>query len=265
VEEWRKQQARAREAVEKQKEKLREFISREGKKYDNPAHQSQRKMKIKQLEQLAEVDAVEEEGHLVMHFPEPNGVFEDHETLIEVSGPASFGWPDKEPLFTNAEFNVKSKERIVILGKNGCGKTCLLQILTGELFPIKGRVTRHAGARIAMLQQHHYKGDQLDPNPLLSLPSSSSSLLGTINITADNNNYHAFQADTVKDNFDNIQEESLDIIYSLLNYYAYIKINVISNYISSWRGVHYYYHYYYYYHQKFTSSSLSLNLVSIAI
>lgn len=34
-------QARLRAAYEKEKEKLREFISREGKKYDNPAHQAQ--------------------------------------------------------------------------------------------------------------------------------------------------------------------------------------------------------------------------------
>ena len=34
-------QARLKVAYEKEKEKLREFISREGKKYDNPAHQAQ--------------------------------------------------------------------------------------------------------------------------------------------------------------------------------------------------------------------------------
>jgi len=164
VEEWKKQQTRAREAVEKQKEKLREFISREGKKYDNPAHQSQRKMKIKQLEALVDVEAIEEDSQLIMKFPEPNGVFEDHETLVEVSGPAEFGWPDQENLFSNVEFNVQAKARMVVLGKNGCGKTCLLQMLVGELFPTKGKVSRHAGARIAMLQQHHYRGEQLDPN-----------------------------------------------------------------------------------------------------
>lgn len=41
VEENKKAQARLRLAWEKETEKLREFISREGKKYDNPAHQAQ--------------------------------------------------------------------------------------------------------------------------------------------------------------------------------------------------------------------------------
>ena len=41
VEENKIAQGRARVAYEKEKDKLREFISREGKKYDNPAHQAQ--------------------------------------------------------------------------------------------------------------------------------------------------------------------------------------------------------------------------------
>ena len=69
-------QARARVAYEKEKEKLKEFVSREGKKYDNPAHQSQRKMKLKQLEALVEVESVEEDSELVMIFPTPFGVFD---------------------------------------------------------------------------------------------------------------------------------------------------------------------------------------------
>ncbi len=41
VAEQKKAQARLRVAYEKEVEKLREFISREGKKYDTPSHQSQ--------------------------------------------------------------------------------------------------------------------------------------------------------------------------------------------------------------------------------
>jgi ATPase subunit of ABC transporter with duplicated ATPase domains len=41
VQEQKVAQMRLRVAYEKEKDKLREFISREGKKYDNPAHQAQ--------------------------------------------------------------------------------------------------------------------------------------------------------------------------------------------------------------------------------
>ena len=37
-------QQRLRVAFEKERDKLKEFIARDGKKYDNPAHQSQRKV-----------------------------------------------------------------------------------------------------------------------------------------------------------------------------------------------------------------------------
>ena len=39
-----------------------------------------------------------------------------------------------------------------------------MNILIGEENPTSGKVSRHLGARITMLQQHHYKGEQLDPN-----------------------------------------------------------------------------------------------------
>jgi len=46
VEEHRVAQQRLRVAFEKERDKLREFIARDGKKYDNPAHQSQRKVSM---------------------------------------------------------------------------------------------------------------------------------------------------------------------------------------------------------------------------
>jgi ATP-binding cassette subfamily F protein 3 len=177
-------QARARDAYEREKEKLREFIARDGKKYDNPAHQSQRKMKIKQLASLVEIESVEEDSELVMHLPSPYGVFDSNEKVIGVSS-ASFSYEDKldKPLFENVDFSVKPRDRLCIMGKNGCGKTSLLNILIGEATPTKGAVTRHVGVRITMLQQHHYKGEQLDPNltpleHLRRLPQSASTAVG---------------------------------------------------------------------------------------
>ena len=114
-------QTRAKLAYEKEKEKLQEFVSREGKKYDNPAHQSQRKMKLKQLEAMVEVEGVEVDSELVMHFPRPYGVFSAEEKLLSVSD-ASFAWPGEESLFSDVEFLVTPKARLAILGKNGCGE-----------------------------------------------------------------------------------------------------------------------------------------------
>lgn len=171
-------QARARVAFENEKEKLKEFISREGKKYDNPSHQSQRRMKIKQLGQLVEVDEVEEDSDVTIRLPTPLCSFASNDILIKAQD-VSFGWSVEQPdgtykeelLFSDADFGISSSARIVIIGKNGCGKTSLLNVLTGDAPCTSGKVTRHVGSRVTMLQQHHYKGEQLDPNlsPLVNL------------------------------------------------------------------------------------------------
>ncbi len=117
-------QSRLRVAFEKERDKLKEFISRDGKKYDNPAHQAQRKMKMKQLENLMEVEGIEEESELVMRFPRPYGVFGPNENLISVNN-ASFAWHEGQaPLFEHVDFTIGSRARIAILGKNGCGECC---------------------------------------------------------------------------------------------------------------------------------------------
>jgi ATPase subunit of ABC transporter with duplicated ATPase domains len=113
-------QQRARVAYEREKEKLIEFISREGKKFDNPAHQSQRKMRMKQLETLMEVEEVEEDSELVMTFPKPFGVFDDDEVLLSGTKMA-FGYAGEEELFRDVELVISAKARVAILGKNGCG------------------------------------------------------------------------------------------------------------------------------------------------
>jgi len=180
-------QARLRVAFEKERDKLREFISRDGKKCDNPAHQSQRKMKMKQLQALTEVEGVEDESELVMRFPSPYGSFDPNDNLIAVNG-AAFGYGEAVGgqgglLFSGVDFCVGCRARIAILGKNGCGKTSLLNLLVGENEPTFGEVKRHLGCRVARLQQHHYKGEQLDPNlnPLehmRRLPQEESSSVG---------------------------------------------------------------------------------------
>mmetsp|Transcript_25219 Transcript_25219/g.24139 ORF Transcript_25219/g.24139 Transcript_25219/m.24139 type:complete len:293 (+) Transcript_25219:379-1257(+) len=120
-------------------------------------------MKLKQLESLIEVEAVEEDSELVMSFPKPFGVFDRNEDLVKISK-ASFAWPGEKSLFADVEFNVGSKARFALLGKNGCGKTSLLNILIGDSAPTSGTASRHLGCRVTMLQQHHYRGEQLDPN-----------------------------------------------------------------------------------------------------
>ncbi len=57
------------------------------------------------------------------------------------------------PLLDDANLIVEAGERVALIGRNGTGKSTLLQILSGELAPDAGSVWREPGARVARLVQ----------------------------------------------------------------------------------------------------------------
>ncbi len=57
------------------------------------------------------------------------------------------------PLLDEIAFQVDAGERIAVIGRNGTGKSTLLQILGGDLQPDSGLVLRQPGARVARLVQ----------------------------------------------------------------------------------------------------------------
>jgi ATP-binding cassette subfamily F protein uup len=63
-------------------------------------------------------------------------------------------------VFESVTLGVNDGARIGIVGRNGDGKSSLLQLLTGQLRPDSGRVTQRSGLRASALSQ----ADTLDPN-----------------------------------------------------------------------------------------------------
>lgn len=63
-------------------------------------------------------------------------------------------------VFEAVTLGVNDGARIGIVGRNGDGKSSLLGLLTGQLRPDSGRVTRRSGLRVNALSQT----DTLDPN-----------------------------------------------------------------------------------------------------
>ena len=57
------------------------------------------------------------------------------------------------PLLDEIAFQVDAGERIAVIGRNGTGKSTLLQILGGDLQPDAGLVLRQPGVRVARLVQ----------------------------------------------------------------------------------------------------------------
>ena len=59
--------------------------------------------------------------------------------MIRVSG-VTHKYPDGGTILDEVSFTVERGEKVVLLGSNGCGKTTLLRILNGLVFPASGTV-----------------------------------------------------------------------------------------------------------------------------
>ena len=62
---------------------------------------------------------------------------------------------DAKPVLKNISFEVRGKERVVIRGKNGSGKSTVLKIIVGILFPEKGVVKIGTNVNVGYFAQEH--------------------------------------------------------------------------------------------------------------
>ncbi len=90
--------------------------------------------------------------------------------LVEASA-ISFAFAPKEPRISGSPDNpllsgfsiaIGKNDRIAVIGKNGKGKTTLLNLVAGELPPSKGTVTRHPKLKLAYFGQTNV--NRLDPD-----------------------------------------------------------------------------------------------------
>ncbi len=78
--------------------------------------------------------------------------------LLSVSGLSkSFG---DNLLFENIGFDIESDDIVGLIGGNGCGKTTLFRIISGEELPDTGGVVRKSGVTVGVLNQHACQGSQ---------------------------------------------------------------------------------------------------------
>lgn len=59
----------------------------------------------------------------------------------------------RQPLLDGVDFLINAHERVCLVGRNGAGKSSLMQIIAGQLQPDTGNIWRSDGLRIATLPQ----------------------------------------------------------------------------------------------------------------
>ena len=57
------------------------------------------------------------------------------------------------PLLKDVDFQIEKGERVCLIGRNGVGKSSMLKLFSGELFPDSGTVWRQQGITVAALEQ----------------------------------------------------------------------------------------------------------------
>lgn len=74
--------------------------------------------------------------------------------LISLSS-VSFSYPGrKRRVIKSVSLSIMPGDHIALLGLNGCGKSTLVQLLSGALTPTHGSITRHPALRIGHYTQH---------------------------------------------------------------------------------------------------------------
>jgi len=123
-------------AQEKKRKELQEFID---KNKARAATATLAQSKIKILEKMEVLDDLEFDSNLKFDF---NYKDTSAKFLMEVKD-VSFGYSPDNILFKNITFALSRGETLGIIGKNGKGKSTLLNVLAGELKQLNGTVDFH--------------------------------------------------------------------------------------------------------------------------
>lgn len=121
----------------------------------------QAQSRIKMLEKMADIPIILQDETDCFSFPKPERLAPPLITLDDVSA----GYEDKTVL-RKLSLSVGINERIVLLGKNGNGKSTFAKLLTGKIKPQNGHIHRLSGLKIGYFAQHQEEELPLDETPL---------------------------------------------------------------------------------------------------
>ncbi|KAI0682672.1 P-loop containing nucleoside triphosphate hydrolase protein [Cytidiella melzeri] len=147
-------------AYAKQQEEIahiKKFIASAG-TYANLVKQAKSKQKIiDKMEAAGLIEKVETPRPLRFNFEDvsklPPPILAFNDVAFSYSGKR------EDYLYKGLSFGIDMDSRVAIVGQNGTGKSTLLNLITGDLQPCEGTVSRHVGLKLAKYSQH--SADQL--------------------------------------------------------------------------------------------------------
>ena len=154
---------------DKKRKELEEFIAKNKARASTAALAQS---KVKQLKKMDEMRDLTFDSSLSFNFnfkETPAKVLLDAKDL-------SFGYTSENILFQNISFTLKKGECLGIIGKNGKGKSTLLNILAGELKQLSGDVHFHNSTAFAHFGQTNINHLNLKNNVLDEIHSANTKL-----------------------------------------------------------------------------------------
>ncbi len=139
---------------EKKVEQMQKFVDRFGAKATKAAQAQSIAKRISKMTVMAQMDKEQLLGFRFNYSETPAKRFLDVDNL-------NFSFTEDDPLISKLSFDIKKEDRVAIIGKNGKGKTTLLNVLAGHLTPTSGSYKFHPSTKIGYYQQTHRK----DLNP----------------------------------------------------------------------------------------------------
>lgn len=160
---------KTRQNQEKKIAHMMEFVDKNRAKASKAA---QAQSRLKAIERIDVMDklASEDDMSLRFHYSEmPAKVIATIENV-------SFGYTPDKILFNDLNFSLAKTDRLGIIGKNGKGKSTLMNTIAGELTPVKGEIRKHAATVIGHFGQTNI--ERLNPNltPELEVQSANTDL-----------------------------------------------------------------------------------------
>ncbi|QKF81923.1 ABC-F family ATP-binding cassette domain-containing protein [Halarcobacter ebronensis] len=163
-----------KEAHDKKRKELEEFIAK-NKARASTAALAQSKVKI--LEKMEDMDAIADEATLKFDF---NYKETPAKVLLDVKD-LSFGYSEDNILFKDISFTLKKGETLGIIGKNGKGKSTLLNNIAKELTPLSGSIDYHVSVDFGHFGQtninHLNPGNTIMEEIYVSQPKLSEAIV----------------------------------------------------------------------------------------